>query len=140
MECTSCSHCLFLKVFILLCKMSGVICIVLCWRDLQFNNFTYVYEWSDFNTTLHERRKDFTLPFHAITNLRQPSRGCVISGGVFAPNLGKVAPHKDWQICPIAILNVLGDFYCKIQLYCIFIHTLTRKYRIFIHLFVFSEA
>jgi len=34
---------------------------------------------------------------------------------VFAPNLGKVAPHKDRQICLIVILNALGGFYCKIQ-------------------------
>jgi hypothetical protein len=100
----------------------------------------YVYALSNFNTSLYERRNDFPVPFHGVTNLRQPSRCRVISRGVFASNLGKVAPHKDGQICSIAILNVLGDFYCKIQLYCIFIHTLTRKYRISIHLFVFSEA
>jgi hypothetical protein len=88
----------------------------------------------DFNA-----RKDFPVPFHGVTNLRQPSRGRVISRGVFASNLGKVALHKDGQVCSITILNVLGDFYCKIQLYCIFIHTLTRKYRISIHHFVFSE-
>jgi len=73
----------------------------------------YVYAWSDFNTSLHERRKYFTVPFHGVTNLRQPSRGSVISQGVFASNFGKAAPHKGRQICPIAILNVLDDSYLR---------------------------
>jgi hypothetical protein len=59
---------------------------------------------------MHERSKDFPVPRHGVTNLRQPSRGRLISWGVFAPNLGKVAPHKDRQIRPFAIFNVLGDF------------------------------
>lgn len=81
-----------------------------------------------------------TSRFHADTNLHQPSRGRVISWGVFAPDLDKVAPHKDRQLCPIAILNIFGNFYCNIQLYCILFRTLTREYKISIHLFVFSEA
>jgi hypothetical protein len=38
---------------------------------------------------------DFSLLFYAVTNLRKPRHSHVISRGIFAPRLGRVALLKD---------------------------------------------
>jgi len=52
--------------------------------------------YSPSNTNLQERNVDFSIPFLAVTNFRQPSGGHMIGRGIFAPRLGTVAPTGRW--------------------------------------------
>jgi hypothetical protein len=91
--CATRSCCAVLNALILLCKASNVICNPLYFRELFFNNFLFVYAYSNFTNILREGRAYFSLRFYAVTNFRKPRHCHVISRDIFAPRVGRVAPR-----------------------------------------------
>jgi len=61
---------------------------------LNFNDFLFVYAYSNITNSLHERRMDWSVLVYTITNLRKPGQTHVIGRSIFAVNLGRVAPLK----------------------------------------------
>jgi hypothetical protein len=66
----------------------------LYFRELFFNHFLFVYAYSNFSNSLREGRVDIPVMFYVVTNFRKPRHSHVISRGIFAPRLGRVAPRK----------------------------------------------
>jgi hypothetical protein len=73
-------------------KVSNVIFNPLYFRELYFNNFLFVYSYSTFTNNLREGRLDFPVLFYAVTNFRKTRHSHVISWGIFAPRLVRIAP------------------------------------------------
>jgi len=95
-----------------------------------------VHAQINFNTSLQDRRLDFSKPFHAVMNFRLANRGHVIIQGIFAPHLGKVVPLKHGQRYSTGI----GMTYSKVKLYCIFIDVSAKDTRISYHFFLLSTV
>jgi hypothetical protein len=93
--CASHSCCVVVNALTLVCTVSDVIFNPLYFRELFFNNFLFVYAYSNFTNSLRKARVDFCLLFYRVTNFRKPRYSHVISRGIFAPRLGRVAPLKD---------------------------------------------
>lgn len=52
--------------------LSSVICNLICFSGLCFNNFLFVYAYSNFTNGLHEGRVDFSLLIYIITKFCKP--------------------------------------------------------------------
>ena len=72
--------------------MSSVICDYIYFRELFFNNFPFVYAYSNSSNTLSEGKVDFSVMFCTVTNFRKPCQSNVISLGICAPHLGTDVP------------------------------------------------
>lgn len=68
----------------LFCTVNRVICSYPHFRNLHFNNILCVY----CNSSLHKLSTDVSTSLYGVANFRQPSRGHVVTIGVFAPHVG----------------------------------------------------
>jgi hypothetical protein len=93
--CESHSCCVVLYALTLFSKVSNMVFNLLYFREPFFNNFLFLYAYSNFTNSLREGRVDFSLPLYRVTNFRKPRHSYVISQGIFAPRLGTVSPLKD---------------------------------------------
>jgi len=58
---------------------------------------------------------DFSVTFLAVTKVRQPSRGHVVSQGVFVPHLPKVGHTERWVKSPHWNFDWFGWLFCIIK-------------------------
>ena len=80
----------FLNTLTLFCKVSSVFCDPAYFSRLRFNNFLFVYVYSNCSNSLREGRVEFSVLFYAITNFRELRD----QPGHLAPLLRTVSPLK----------------------------------------------
>jgi hypothetical protein len=93
--CASHSCCVFLNALTLFCEVSNVICNRVYLSELLFNNFLFVYAYSNFTNSLREGRVGFSVLLHNVTNFRKLLHSHMNGWGMFASHMVSVAPLKD---------------------------------------------